>query len=78
MSAENSLRRCRTMDILGLKDWMCQAVDWYVHNADRLSEMSDFFLESEGDVLSSILSLGMKELEMRMDILSEAKRGDEL
>ena len=78
MSAENSLRRCRTMDILGLKDWMCQAVDWYIHNADRLREMEDFFLESEGDILCGILSSGMREMETRMDILGEAKRGDEL
>jgi len=78
MPAENTLRKCRTMDIIGLTDWLCQAVEWYVHNADRLREMQDFFLESEQDVLASVLRLGMKELNMRMDILSEAKRGDEL
>lgn len=78
MSAENTLRKCRTMDIIGLTDWLRQAVEWYVHNADRLREMSEFFLESEENIISSILRLGLKELEMRMDILSEAKRGDEL
>ena len=78
MSAENSLRRCRMLDILGLKDWMCQAVDWYIHNSNRLREMEEFFIESEEDVLASVLSLGMKELSKRMDILSDAMRGDEL
>ena len=78
MPAENTLRKCRTMDIIGLTDWLRQAVGWYVHNADLLREMQDFFLESEQDVLASVLRLGMKELYMRMDILSEAKRGDEL
>lgn len=78
MSAENTLRKCRTMDIIGLTDWLRLAVNWYVHNADRLREMGDFFLESEDDILYSVLRLGMKELNMRMDILSEAKRGDEL
>lgn len=76
--SENTLRRCMVSDILGLKDWISQAIDWYIHNADRLRDMERFFIESEDDILSAILSSGMRELETRMGILGDAKRGDEL
>lgn len=76
----NSLRKVTGEDLSVLKECINSFSNWYIQECEKVQEFSQFFEEYESDVIIGILSEGLREYQVRMDILKDmhVKRGNEI
>ena len=74
----NSLRQVRLGDLYLFKQCNSKMISWYVEHCEDITEISEFFQSEEDDVFADILDKGLKEMQNIMEMLKDAKRGDEL
>jgi len=61
-------------DFLSFKECLDTFMNWYRTNADRIRAISEAWIESEDDTLTSILSRGLSSLQAQTEIMLEADR----
>lgn len=76
----NSLRKVTGEDLSVLKECLNSFANWYIQECEKVQEFALFFEEYESDVIIGILSEGLREYQVRMDILKDmhVKRGNEI
>ena len=74
----NSIRQVRMGDLFIFKQCNSKMISWYVEHCEDITEISEFFQAEEDDVFADILDKGLKEMQNIMEMLKDAKRGDEL
>lgn len=74
----NSLREVRIGDLYLFKQCNSRMITWYVEHCEDMTELSEFFQQEEDDTFVDILDKGLKEMQIIMEMMKEAKRGDEL
>lgn len=74
----NSIRLVRLGDLYHFKQCNSKMISWYVEHCEDITEISEFFQSEEDDVFADILDKGLKEMQNIMEMLKDAKRGDEI
>ena len=74
----NTLKQVWSRDLFFLKLCISRTVTWYISHSDDLDRISEFFQEDNEDLFKDILDKGLTEMQNLMEIMKEAKRGDEL
>ena len=74
----NTFGKVSAKDLLSFKDSLGTFIHFYVVNSEHITELAEFFGETEDETVITILSIGLRGYRERMELLSDAKRGDEL
>lgn len=74
----NSIRQVRMGDLYIFKQCNSKMISWYVEHCEDITEISEFLQVDEDDVFADILDKGLKEMQNIMEMLKDAKRGDEI
>ena len=59
-------------DFLSFKECLDTFMNWYRMNSDRIRAISEAWLETEDDTITSILSRGLSSLQAQTEIMQEA------
>lgn len=76
--SNNTLKKVKYSDLYYLTETIEKSVNWYVKHCEDVTELSEFFQEEEDEVFKEILDKGLREMQNIMEMMKEAKRGDEL
>ena len=78
--SENTLMQVKQADGYWFRECLDTFIQWYFRNCQEITELAEYFGEDDDDTVTSILSSGLREIQDRRDILTEAdaKRGDQL
>jgi hypothetical protein len=72
----NTFRKITYGDLFVFKECLCTFINWHQVNCEKLTVMSQNWMEHEDDTLISILSRGMTALEPQTDILKDADKNE--
>lgn len=76
--SDNTLKKVKYADLYYLTETIEKTINWYVKHCEDVTELSEFFQEEEDEVFKEILDKGLREMQNIMEMMKEAKRGDEL
>ena len=74
----NTLRQVKYSDLYFLTEMIEKSVNWYIRHCEEITELAEFFQEEEDEVYKEIMDKGLREMQNIRDMMSEAKKGDEL
>lgn len=71
----NTISRISGRDFTFFKESLNSFMHFYIANANRITDLAEYFGETEDDTVTTILGIGLRGLEERMDLL---KKGDDI
>lgn len=76
----NSLKQVKDCDLFIFKLSISSFWNWYITNCDKVTDLASYFGEDDDELIPEILSSGMREVELRKELLEQGdmKRGDQL
>lgn len=76
----NSLSQVVYADFMYLRESVTTFMQWYVMNAQKIDELSEYFSQTNDETVVDILNAGLNDIKNRVQIMKDAemKRGDQL
>lgn len=70
----NTLSHVTYYDSMRFRDTLNFFIRWYFRNADEIKDLADYLGETEDDVVSMMLTNGMRKIEEAASITREAEK----